>query len=107
MNIEPLCQKLIAKLEIAVAHRNRERAFAVIERHFEELDEPRPKGLDTPLADILPMRQASLLAKEGYLLVSDLAGVSEADLAEIKGIGKQLIARLREKLNQRLSSDSG
>jgi hypothetical protein len=107
MKIEPLCHELIAKLEIAVAHRNRERAVAVIERHFEELDEPRPKGLDTPLADILPMRQASLLAKEGYLLVSDLAGVSEADLAEIKGIGKQLIVGLREKLNQRLNSERG
>ncbi len=32
---------------------------------------------------------------------------SEADLAEIKGIGKQLLARLREKLNQRLHSESG
>jgi hypothetical protein len=28
-------------------------------------------------------------------------------LAEIKGIGKQLLARLREKLNQRLHSESG
>jgi len=107
MKIKPLCHELIAKLEIAVAHRNRERAMAVIERHFEELDEPRPKGLDTPLADILPMAQASLLAKQGYLFVSDLAGVSEADLAEIKGIGKQLIAGLREKLNHRLHSESG
>jgi hypothetical protein len=107
MEIQPLCPELIAKLEIAVAHRNRERAVAVVERYFEELDKPRPKGLDTPLADILPMRQASLLAKEGYLLVSDLAGVSEADLVEIKGIGKQLIAGLREKLNQRLHSKSG
>jgi hypothetical protein len=80
---------------------------AVVKRYFEGLDEPKPKGLGMPLADLLPMRQASLLAKEGYLLVSDLAGVSKANLAEIKGIGEHFIFSLREKLNQRLHTDPG
>ncbi len=98
MEIQPLCPELIAKLEIAVAHKNRERAVAVVERYFEELDEPKPKGLDMTLADLLPMRQASLLAKEGYVLLGDLKGVTEAELTELKGVGKQLIWSLTKRV---------
>ena len=103
MEIQPLCPELIAKLEIAVAHRNRERAVAVVERYFEELDDPALAAIDTPLADILPMRQASLLARAGYLTVKDLAGVSEEELAAIKGVGEKFICLLKGRLEERLS----
>ena len=74
MKIEPLSKELIAKLEIAVAHRNRERAVAVIERHFEELDEPKEEGLNTPLSSVLPQRVASLLEREGFSVFGGLRG---------------------------------
>jgi hypothetical protein len=100
MEIQPLCPELIAKLEIAVAHRNRERAVAVIERHFEEQENPKSNGLDTPLAEILPMKQSSLLAREGYVLVGDLSGLTEQDLKRLRGIGPKFVEVLRQTLNQ-------
>ncbi len=103
MEIQPLCPELIAKLEIAVAHKNRERAVAVVERYFEELDEPALAALDTPLADILPMRQASLLARAGYITAKDLAGVSEAEIAAIKGVGEKFMRLLKKGLGERFS----
>ncbi len=100
MEIQPLFPELIAKLEIAMAHRNRERAVALIQRHFDEIDKPIPAGIETPLAEIFPMRQASLLAREGYFTVKDLAGVSEADIAAIKGVGKKFIWQLKRGLEK-------
>jgi hypothetical protein len=100
MKIEPLCPELIAKLEIAIAHRNRERAVAVVERYFKELDDPALAAIDTPLANILPMRQASLLARAGYITVKDLAGVREEEIAAIKGVGSQFICKLKQQLSK-------
>lgn len=100
MKIEPLCRELIAKLEIAIAHRNRERAVAVIHRHFEQQDNPKSKGLDTPLAEILPTKQASLLAREGYILVRDLSGLTEQDLKGLRGIGPKFVDVVSRTLNQ-------
>jgi hypothetical protein len=90
MKIKPLSRELIAKLEIAVAHRNRERAVAVLERHFEELDEPKEEGLNTPLSSVLPQRVASLLEREGFLYLGDFEGIEEAELLAIKGVGPRV-----------------
>jgi DNA-directed RNA polymerase alpha subunit len=95
MKIEPLSKELIAKLEIAVAHRNRERAVAVIERHFEALDEPREKGLNTPLSSVLPQRVASLLEREGFLYLADFEGLKEAELSAIKGVGPKVLEMVK------------
>jgi hypothetical protein len=95
MKIEPLCPELIAKLEIAVAVRNCEQAVAVIERHFEALDEPKEKGPNTPLASVLPQRVASLLEREGFLYLADFEGVEEAELSAIKGVGPKVIEMIR------------
>lgn len=103
MKIEPLCHELIAKLEIAVAHRNRERAVAVIERHFEAMDEPKVEGLNTPLSSVLPQRVASLLEREGFLYLDDFEGMEEAELSAIKGVGPKVIELIRAALSQSLS----
>ncbi len=98
MEIQPLCPELIAKLEIAIAHRNRERAVAVVERHFEALDEPREKGLNTPLSSVLPQRVASLLEREGFLYLGDFGAIEEAELSAIKGVGPKVIELVRNAL---------
>jgi hypothetical protein len=98
MDIEPLCPELIAKLEIAVAHRNRERAAAVIEWYFDELDKPTLKLLDTAIADLLPMRQASLLARHNYFKIRDLKKTTQENLLEIKGLGQKTVQLLIEKI---------
>ncbi len=98
MEIEPLCPELIAKLEIAVAHRNLERAVAVVESHFEGLNAPEVIALEKPLSDILPVRQASLLAREGYFKVADLKGVNLEELKSLKGIGVKFIKNLTVQL---------
>ena len=103
MEIQPLCPELIAKLEIAVAHRNCERAVAVVERYFEELDEPKEEGLNTPLASVLPQRVASLLEREGFLYLADFEGMEEAELSAIKGVGPKVIELIRAALSQSLS----
>ncbi|MFN9881005.1 MAG: hypothetical protein ACK557_21250 [Planctomycetota bacterium] len=103
MKIEPLSRELIAKLEIAVAHRNRERAVAVIERHFEELEEPKEQGVNTPLSSVLPQRVASLLEREGFLYLADFEGMEEAELSAIRGVGPKVIELLRSALKHPLS----
>ncbi|MCE2793171.1 MAG: hypothetical protein ACK56J_10550 [Planctomycetota bacterium] len=103
MKIEPLCHELIAKLEIAIAHRNRERAIAVIERHFEAIDEPKVEGLNTPLSSVLPQRVASLLEREGFLYLGDFEGMEDAELSVIKGVGPKVIELLRSALKHPLS----
>jgi hypothetical protein len=104
MKIEPLSRELIAKLEIAVAHRNRERAVAVIERHFEAIDEPKVEGLNTPLSSVLPQRVASLLEREGFLYLADFEGMEEAELAAIKGVGPKVLQLLRAALEHSVST---
>jgi hypothetical protein len=96
MEIQPLCPELIAKLEIAIAHRNRERAVAVVARHFEALDEPREKGLNTPLSSVLPQRVASLLEREGFLYLGDFEGMEEAELSAINGVGPKVIEMVKK-----------
>ena len=96
MEIQPLCPELIAKLEIAVAHRNRERAVAVVERYFEELDEPKEEGLNTPLSSVLPQRVASLLERQGFLYLADFEGMEEAELSAIKGVGPKVIEMVKK-----------
>jgi hypothetical protein len=104
MEIKPLCPELIAKLEIAVAHKNRERAVAVVERYFAKLNNPRVTALDTPLAEILPMRQASLLAKEGYMYLRDLKELTEPEILSIKNAGKKLVEALRSAIKTHLQT---
>jgi hypothetical protein len=105
MEIQPLCPELIAKLEIAIAHKNRERAVAVVERYFKEMDEPKEEGLNTPLSSVLPQRVASLLEREGFLYLADFQGMGEAELSAIKGVGPKVIEilkyRIQEALKQR------
>ena len=96
MEIQPLCPELIAKLEIAVAHRNCERAIAVIERHFEAIDEPKVEGLNTPLSSVLPQRVASLLEREGFLYLADFEGMEEAELSAINGVGPKVIEMVKK-----------
>jgi DNA-directed RNA polymerase alpha subunit len=103
-SIEPLSRELIAKLEIAVAHRNRERAVAVIERHFEAMDEPKEEGLNAPLSSVLPQRVASLLEREGFLYLADFEGMEEAELSAIKGVGPKVIEMVRKTLENAFSS---
>lgn len=98
MKIKPLCHELIAKLEIAVAHRNRERAVAVIERHFEAMDEPKEEGLNTPLSSVLPPRVASLFEREGFLYFADFRGIEQAELMKIKGVGPKVIEMLKSRI---------
>ncbi len=104
MEIQPLCPELIAKLEIAVAHRNRERAVAVIERYFEELGKPPQKGLTNAIASILPPRMAAILEREGFLLVEDFKDVKETDLVTMKGIGPKLIELLKKELKSSITT---
>ena len=104
MEIQPLCPELIAKLEIAVAHKNRERAVAVVERYFEELDEPKEEGLNTPLSSVLPQRVASLLEREGFLYLADFEGMEEAELSAINGVGPKVIQLLRGALEHSVST---
>jgi hypothetical protein len=106
MKIEPLCPELIAKLEIAVAHRNRDRAVAVIERHLEELDEPKEEGLDTPLSSVLPQRVASLFEREGFLYLGDFEGLEETELSAIKGVGPRVIRFLKMALQNTVSKQA-
>jgi DNA-directed RNA polymerase alpha subunit len=104
MKIEPLSRELIAKLEIAVAHRNRERAMAVIERHFEALEEPKEKGLNSPLSSVLPQRVASLLEREGFLYLADFEGMEEAELSAIKGVGPKVIEMVKKAIQNAQAS---
>jgi hypothetical protein len=104
MEIQPLCPELIAKLEIAVAHRNCERAIAVIERHFEAIDEPKVEGLNTPLSSVLPQRVASLLEREGFLYLADFQGMEEAELSAIKGVGPKVLQLLRAALEHSMTA---
>jgi DNA-directed RNA polymerase alpha subunit len=68
---------------------------AVIERHFEALDEPREKGLNTPLSSVLPQRVASLLEREGFLYLADFEGLKEAELSAIKGVGPKVLEMVK------------
>ena len=103
-SIEPLSRELIAKLEVAVAHRNRERAVAVIERHFEAMDEPKEEGLNAPLSSVLPQRVASLLEREGFLYLGDFEGMEEAELSAIKGVGPKVLQLLRAALEHSVTA---
>ncbi len=99
MEIQPLCPELIAKLEIAVAHRNCERAVAVVERYFDALDEPTGAGLQTPLSNVLPQRVTSLLEREGYFYLADLKGIKETDILAIRGVGSKVFELIRRAVN--------
>lgn len=95
---------LIAKLEIAVAHRNRERAVAVIERHFWAMDEPKEGGLNAPLSSVLPQRVASLLERQEFLYLGDFEGMEEAELSVIKGVGPKVIEMVKKAIQNAQAS---
>jgi DNA-directed RNA polymerase alpha subunit len=103
MDIQPLCPELIAKLEIAVAHRNRERAISVIDGHFAKLDTANEKSINTPLADLLPTRYASILEREGYLTVRDLKGVTEQELSKLNGVGAKFLCVVKANLSEHIN----
>jgi DNA-directed RNA polymerase alpha subunit len=103
-SIEPLSRELIAKLEVAVAHRNLDLAVAVIERHFEVMDEPKEEGLNTPLSSVLPQRVAPPLEREGFLYLGDFEGLEEAELSAIKGVGPKVIEMVKKAIQNAQAS---
>lgn len=78
--------------------------MAVIERHFEALDEPSEKGLNTPLSSVLPQRVAALLEREGFLYLGDFEGMEEAELSVIKGVGPKVIEMVEKAIQNAQAS---
>jgi len=75
-----------------------EEAAAHIEAQDSSLQEKAPSGEESSLFDRLSSRTRNALVKAGYSSLESLRELSEADLAEIKGIGPKAVAEIKQLL---------
>ncbi len=96
MIIKPLSQELIAKLEVAIAKRNRDRAIAVLDQAL-ELEKQRPPMTDeTPLVELFSLKEANVLETAGLLYLGDLRKTNLDELRTCRGIGPFLHEKIKE-----------
>jgi hypothetical protein len=97
--IKPLPPELVGKLEVAISHRNRERAIAVIDQALEREERRLPITDETPLVELLTVREAGVLESAGLLCLGDLRRADLQELQNCRGIGPYLFEKVKSVLN--------
>jgi hypothetical protein len=98
--IKPLPPELIGKLEVAISHRNREWAIAVINQALKRETQRKPVTNETALVELFSVREAGALESAGLLYLGDLRRTDLNELRNCRGIGPFLFEKVKAVLSE-------